>query len=483
MSFKKNRDGWPVFLGMMAAVLHAEIFYPGMVAWDMRVQIEEALSGSAGDIHPPVIAAILRLLFHAGLRVSQIFVIQEVLFWTGLAVFLDSLLQLTLPARVSRSGRHGILAIFVLFYLLPITPYNFYAATVVKDTWFTIALLWGLHHFLDMGGVRPDGSPASPRWASGASPGFYHKVISMAFCFASAAGFRHNAVLLLPAACVAAAFCMRNQRLFWIWAALPLLFYAAIQGAAGRAIRIEKKNWNRFYYALELIGYEALNPPTGSEHRFITPYLKPGFRERFKFGELGVAPWIESNIVEKDLFDEANDAAIKAEYFAVLKTHPFLLATVKFKSFVTLLGLEWSWSVWPGRYDLNPDMNAIHEGPQPARIALMNIFDRTAFRRIYRPIVLGHVLWISLNLVLAGGVAVMLGRRKMEPVVGIFLLLFLSFPLGYYLSYLIFSPSADYRYMMPSTLVMQAVVVTCGVGCLHRGRREAIHQGHTARRA
>jgi len=446
----------PVFLGIVAALIHSMVFYPGMVAWDMRVQIDEALAGCAGDVHPPVVAAILHLFFLSGLTVGRVFIIQEILFWTGLSVFLDSLLQLGFFRPLKSSARHGILAVLLVLYLMPLTPYNFYAATLLKDSWLVIAILWGLHHFLVMAGIP--GNDGTVRTGT-------LRMFTMSGCFACAALFRHNAVLLLPGACAAGVFCMWNRRYSWAWALLPLLLYAGIQTGAAATIRIHKNNWNRFYYALELISYEAINPPADSEHRFVTPFLKPGFKQHFSFGGLGVTPWVENEIVRQELFDDANAGAITQEYFSLLRRHPLLMTRVKLNAFAALLGLDWSWSVLAGNYSNNPELAASHSSPPRFATSLMTFYERIAYKKIYRPAVLGHLPWAVMNLLMASGVIALLRSRKLSPASGFFLLLFLSFPLAYYLSYLIFAPSADYRYMMPSTLLIQAAALVFAVRC------------------
>jgi hypothetical protein len=69
-----------------------------------------------------------------------------------------------------------------------------------------------------------------------------------------------------------------------------------------------------------------------------------------------------------------------------------------------------------------------------------------------------HDFWLSLNSIAFFYLLIKaLSKRDGK---SIFLFFLFAVPLSYYLSYLLGTPAPDYRYMYPSTLVMQAIVVS-----------------------
>jgi hypothetical protein len=449
-----------MLLGLAIAAIHAAIFYPGMLVWDLHVVFDGVLNGYIGDEHPPFIAVVFLLFSNAGFGTGMIFILQEILFWTGLAFFFKSLLDHT-PAKSAPFGvRHALIAGLLCFFLLPLTPYTFYAATIGKEPWFTIALLWGLHHFMATNS-RDSGGPSSLR------------CVLMALCFTLAASFRTNGPALLLIASCATGFSMRGQRWFVAWAVLPVVFYIAISASISCTLSIERRHVSRILYAFDLLGYEAVYGDSGGHVAFLDPFLKPGWREHFQFGHLvNVAYDKKNKIADLALTAPGNFEALKREYFQILREHPFRMAFVRMRTFVSALGIDWSWEVIPGSFEpLDVGGRYKEDTNHGVASALMRTFDAIRFRRVYRPIVISHAPWLILNIVAAGSAAAFCLRRRTQSTEAGFWLVLLCFPLVYSSS-LLFVPSAEYRFMMPSTFLIQAI--TLAVATTHiwdRARR------------
>jgi hypothetical protein len=115
---------------LLAALLQAAAFWPGIMTWDAVRQYGEALSGHYDDWHPPAMDWLWRqlILFHQG--PMPMLVLQMGGFWAGIA---------GLVAWALRQGRRGLAVALTLGALLPI-PLALMGA-VLKDCLMAGALM------------------------------------------------------------------------------------------------------------------------------------------------------------------------------------------------------------------------------------------------------------------------------------------------------------------------------------------------------
>lgn len=437
-----------IALALLLALVHGLVFYPGLVSWDTHSQLEQVFAGQLSDHHPPVMTAVLWWFLRHGPGWGALFFLQEALVWMALAALARELIAL-LPWRVPPRMALGLVALVLALYALPLAPFTFHAALVGRDTWFLTALFWALALFLKA-------RRAGAGWSQGRLLG---SALLGTLCFALAVAFRYNAVVLLPLAGLALVLMVRGRlRWAWLWAGAPLLLFFGMSKAVEQRFAIEQSHLIRYAYAFELISLEAAHPGTASAENFVVPYLKPGFREHFVMGHLEGTPFRENEIVERAVFDAAHFEALKGSYFTMAKRHPLELASVKARIWLALLGSDWSWDIVPGSYQWNPFA-------QEARWshglvgAGRNVLEWIAFKRVYRPLVLGHVLWLGLNLLLVVAVALPGPGRRLFGEGRVTALVLLLFPLGYAFSYLVACLGADYRYLMPSTVPVQMLAL------------------------
>jgi hypothetical protein len=443
---KRAFDLSPLVMGLLAGGIHILLYYPGMLSFDAEnCQIPEARTWNISDEHPPLMTVIFAGWFQLGLKVSLLFVIQELLFWTGLALLLESVAFFVKPKAVDEVWRKWVVVAGLAIVSLPLVPYGFAAATFAKDTWMLIALLWGIQAFLRLQRLPERAS----LWA----------VLRMSLYFALAASFRHNSVILLPVACAAVAMVswrMKSMFSSMMKAVMPIGLFFAIHFAVSPLVAIQGRQTVRFVLAADLILFQTLY---GDELAMQVPvlerFLKPGYQDKVQFGHVvpRLGEFADGSLVQ----DPSLVPELRMAVRNLWMTHPWKMAKIKYESFAAALGLDWSFDVIFGRYAQQTTSNAEGVGNSASGMAepLIHFFRTLGFKSVYRPVALGHVLWLTAN-VIGWSLALIFwcysrfrDRRSAQ------WLILLSFPLAYSASYLIACPLASYRYMMPSSLLVQ----------------------------
>ena len=69
------------------ALVSVVLYYPGQLGPDSSSQLQEAIGGNFSDWHPPVMAALWRVLLHVAPGPAPLLVLQVALYWTGVWAF------------------------------------------------------------------------------------------------------------------------------------------------------------------------------------------------------------------------------------------------------------------------------------------------------------------------------------------------------------------------------------------------------------
>jgi hypothetical protein len=120
-------------IGLAAALLCAAMlvfFWPGVATYDSVVQYRQVLSGDYDDWHPPVMARLWSLLHLAAAGQAPMFVLQALLWWSGLGLFAAALAR-----GGSRFAAIGVLALGIW------PPFAGWEPAVLKDGQLAGALL------------------------------------------------------------------------------------------------------------------------------------------------------------------------------------------------------------------------------------------------------------------------------------------------------------------------------------------------------
>jgi hypothetical protein len=266
---------------------------------------------------------------------------------------------------------------------------------------------------------------------------------------------RHNAIVVLPVTglVLAAAFWRRSRAAGVALAVLPLLLCLLAERAIDRIFDVQPRHLERLMMVFDLAGVCAEDEQACGE----LPYTRrqaggEDLAKRYVPGDMGRS--FPRGILVRD----EDAAALRGEYLRALRRFPGPLARVKIEAFAPLLDPSGARMVIYRGMDanefglrLNPRFAAVREWMTRATVWAG---EKSPF---LRPLVGSHLIWFGLNVL---GIAFLLVSRGRRP-----LALMLLLPLAFSLSYLLATPEPDYRFLYPSTLVIQCVVLSCAFSC------------------
>jgi hypothetical protein len=180
----------------------------------------------------------------------------------------------------------------------------------------------------------------------------------------------------------------------------------------------------------------------------------------YRPGDIGFTSWDQPPHVKEAL--RFRYPLLAAEYRHALLAHPLLLAEIKLRAWVTLLGLDRTEYFAHTTIVDNPYGLGFGPRLEPARQWLTRICLGVT-EQPTRWISGVHLVWLLANVVLV--LAGLLRGRRGDRRAG-WLALVLLVPLFYALSYLAATPVHDFRFLYPATLVVQGVVLALGGGAL-----------------
>jgi hypothetical protein len=474
----------PPALVIGAALLIWRIFFPALMSFDSFVQYRQAWVGQYDDWHPPLMAIVLHQCFRLGRGIGLVTFVQCLAGLLGVralaAAWMAAAPGTAVPPRRAGWAAAGV----ALLLLLPPSPLPFYLATFWKDTWAAVLLVWicalSLRalsssyppnpHPLAPSPLRGEGErssderPLSPLRGEGSgvrprradrSEGTVAALVILAVLLGLA---RHNAIVVLPfVGLVLAAVLWRRSRAAAVVLALsPLLLCLAAERAIDRTFDVQPRHLERLMMVFDLAGVCAEDARACGELPYArrqaggaaTPYVPGDMARSFPHG-----------ILVRD----ADAAELRAEYLRAVRRFPGRLARVKAEAFAPLVDPAGARMLMYRQLDanefglrLNPRFAGVRE-----RLTRATLWAGEE-SPLLRPLVGSHAVWLALN---ALGITLLLawpGRRLLA--------LALLLPLAFALSYLLATPAPDYRFLYPSTLVIQCVALSWGLGWLARER-------------
>ena len=422
----------PLALVTGAALLVWRIFFPALMSFDSWVQFRQAWAGQYDDWHPPLMAIVLHQCFRLGRNIGLVTFVQCLAGLLGVRALAAAWLEAVFGTAVPPRRADWIAAGVALLLLL--SPLPFYLATFWKDSWAAVLLVWVCAVSFRL--------LAGPRWYRAAA------LILLAVLLGLV---RHNAIVVLPVAglVLAAAFWRRSRAAGVVLALLPLLGCLAGEQAIGRIFDVKPRHLERLMMVFDLAGVCAEDERACGE----LPYTRrqaggEDLARRYVPGDMGRS--FPRGILVRD----EDAAALRGEYLRALRRFPGLLARVKVEAFAPLLDPAGARMVIYRGMDanefglrLNPRFAAVREWMTRAAVWAGEKSP------LLRPLVGSHLIWLGLNVLGIGFLLASPGRRPLA--------LALLQPLAFSLSYLLATPEPDYRFLYPSTLVIQCVALSC----------------------
>jgi hypothetical protein len=425
----------PLALVTGAALLVWRIFFPALMSFDSWVQFRQAWAGRYDDWHPPLMAIVLHQCFRIGRGIGLVTFVQCLAGLLGAralaAAWLEAVFGPALPPRRADWIAAGVALLLLL------SPLPFYLATFWKDSWAAVLLVWICAISLRL--------LAEPRRLRAAVLVVLAVLLGLA---------RHNAIVVLPATglVLAAALWRRSRAAGVALALVPLLGCLLAERAIDRIFDVQPRHLERLMMVFDLVGVCAEDERACGELPYTRRQAGGGdLARRYVPGDMGRS--FPHGIRVRD--EEA--ATLRGEYLRALRRFPGLLARVKVEAFAPLLD--------PGGARMvvyrGTDANEFGLRLNPRFAAVRAWMTRAALwageeSPLLRPLVGSHLIWFGLNVL---GVGFLLASPHRRPL-GLALLQ----PLAFYLSYLLATPEPDYRFLYPSTLVMQCVALSWALG-------------------
>jgi hypothetical protein len=218
----------------------------------------------------------------------------------------------------------------------------------------------------------------------------------------------------------------------------------------------QRNHIEKVVYAIDLLSMVHLDRQIERETPYLAAYLLGDFYTDFKIGDEGTSHALSGQVLDLDFYNDP--AKIKSEYFNMVKKHPFVWLKAKWLMYMDFLS--------PGRdrYLYHDHMEPNRFGVQfdPAFAFLRDLFFMQAgfisHHWMLRWLSYEHCLWLSFNVLMALYYVRRWCISGERVYVQFFLVLLL--PLIYYLSYFLAITHSDYRFLYPSTLLMQIILLS-----------------------
>ncbi len=441
------------------------IFSPGIMSLDSLYMYLEATSRFAyTDEKALLLPLIFSIFTKLGGSFSLFILIQ------CLAGFLAiRQLSLLLAAYLGIGERiSDLIALFVMIILSsPLFLLSVYLVTFWMDTWLGILLLWALALLLELY-ARTDLD----------STEFTIKVILLVLCISSVLLIRLNSLVLFPALVASLLVILYRRRvhpsLQVIYILTPLIIFMLSIFFQYQVLKVKKTHPVYSSYALDLASVLKLDPSICEKSLLSACDEKVGyFPCNFVVGEGAVDCTYdqEKRIIYTEFYLLRNNTALETDYWFVVRNYPLELLEVKILNFMDYLRPV-SYRYYYQKESLIEKVGLVSDpGFSNLRNRVFGEIDWVSLNPILRWFSFVHLSWLVID-VLGIIACIMLAMRSIEKDKFIFFALILSIPASYYFSYLIALTASDFRFMYPSTLVMQVITLTFLASFLLRVKKD-----------
>lgn len=447
------RERLPDILTAAVAFVIWRVFFPALMSPDSVAQYEQAVTGNYNDWHPPLMAIVLKVVLASGGAIGILMLGQCLAGVFGVRALVEACLGVFYGGRIAPRRAEWTSLGVLLLLLTPLGPLPFYLMTFWKDAWAMVFLLW-LGAFA-LAGLDPERARR-------------RNLLGLAGAGAGLGLVRHNAVIVLPL--VSLVLWMR-ARPAWsrpralALAAAPLAIFLTATVFMDRVFDVQEVHTDSAVMALDLVGLCAESRPACDQLPWTRSHIvDPTVLDQYRPGDIGFIFWDKPMHVDPAI--RADYPRLRAEYLRAVREYPWLLAKIKLEAFETLLGTRETYYFFHSTIFDNPYGLILNPRMEPVRRRMIEWTGKVAASPVARWVSGVHLVWIVVNVLWVVGLL----AASFRPGGGRFRLLacVLLVPLGYYFSYLFASPAHDFRFMYPSTLMVQCVTLSWLAGGLVR---------------
>jgi hypothetical protein len=429
------------------------VFYPGVYSIDSMIFVYQATIGKYYDFQPVLISFLIGIVLRMGGNLSLLTLVQALAGMFGLR---QLVLEVGRLFKINNNRRPDALAFAILLLLSsPLTLVPIFLVTLWTDTWLAIFLVWAIATLTNI--YQESRNPDRIL--------FYLKISCLVGLLGLAMLVRYNALVLIPVAVLvierATAHFAVNPRLRLPIAFAPLAMIVLFSAAQSRFLNIVREHDEHFVYALDLASMILRDPSVCHDLSLNSCDMVQGlFPKEFVVGNGAIDNTINQGrgTFSKDYLDLVRYPGLVAEYIREINDHPLLWVSVKVSNYLDYLRPDTSRFFYP---ELIPNNNiglAYDPARSVGRTTWFSISDWVSQNPVLRWFSFVHSFWLIMNL-LELGVCLfwMAGKHNKDAA---FLALILTIPLVYYGSYLLALTASDFRFMYPSTLIIQVISLT-----------------------
>jgi len=402
------------------------------------------LTGDYCNPHPVILTVIARQLLNLFLFPGVITLVQALFITYGLRYLAVNLLILTDPSCAHDARRREIRAAAIMLIMLtPLTPFIFSMITFLKDSWMLGGLMWITGLLASISRRNLDRTATADTLL----------IVACSMATAFAILFRYNAVVLLPVFCLLLFFLIERKHLRWL-AILPVILLFGSNTYMKKSLNVRDEYPERQVMFLDIVGMCVLNPELESTFPELMKVSRPDYANIYKFGDVPllyeIAPFNMVMYGNEQPRQQGfrTDSIIAISYPRVFN-HLWTLARVKVLGFVRLYFSTSYQEVFMKGVFNQPIQ--LPENPYFAslRSQLYAFYDIWLQKTPFRWLMSVHAVWNLGGLALA----VWLYRRK-HPLRWLILI-----PVAYPFTFLPATTAMDFRFLMPSTMVLQVFVL------------------------
>lgn len=463
----------------ITAIIIWQIFYPGLMSPDSLAQYEQAKSGIYNDWHPPLMSMILRVIITLGGDIGTMILFQCLAAIFGLRVVLSLLIQFFSKGNIKQPLANVFATILTILFLLPfLTPYTLFSVIFWKDAWVAIISLWVISYLLWL----------ILNYDLIYTKKFLFHILLFSFTSALTVSIRHNSIVILPIICIVCGILCKVKigKIGLFAMALPLFFAVSLNPIIYYVFKVTPAYVGNSVLASDLVVMLRFYPELGPEFPLTERRKDSPVVLLTKDG--GMWNEITSDkpcpIMNKKICDpimplscfgnsentsnfEGNDCymlvandnkTLKNEYYKAITQHPLSLLKSKLFLFGRMLHPD-NWFDPKVVCDIPENTLGVklNDTFKESRDKICYLSHVTSMNWYFNWISGIHVFWFSLNIIFLFYFSVKLFFKR--TINDVFPLLLFLIPFSYYLSYLMAATTPDYRFMYPSTLIMQTMSV------------------------
>lgn len=431
------------------------IYYPANMSPDSLNQYRQAVSGIYDDWHPPIMAFVLKLFLKAGLNIGALMLVQCITGVFGIRSLSKAVLNILFKSKKSKYMSELLALLTLIVLLCPLTPLLPYLMTFWKDCWLMIIMIW-------ISSIVINSCSYNQNLPSKISVFRLCILISLTTL---ALLVRHNAMIIAPVIVLLIFLLTKNSYKHPVLIALcPIVLYTLFSVFQYSYLNVKKTHPGRKVYVVDLVTICYEDMEICNNLNFINKKINFNNLDKFVYGDIDNI-FYKSMIVNRSIIWGDNAERLEQEYIDTLFSYPFSIIRIKVKTFLELIKIKppkyWFFDfMMQNRFNLQQS-NITSKYRHFVRRNLTRVSN--SYLRFFSQY---HIIWLCFNIII---LYVLIFKYVIEKKSGLPLLILTGLiPLSYYLSYLIAVFGYDFRFMYPSTILIQVFVLNIFFYCLYK---------------